>query len=478
MTAMAARTRPAVPDRHRPGFHFLPPQNWMNDPNGLIQWQGRLHLFYQYNPHGPFHGSIHWGHAVSDDLVHWSDLPVALAPTPGGPDADGCWSGCAVDDGGVPTLIYTGVHPQVVCLATSQDGLLTWDKPSDNPIISGPPAEIAPYANGQFRDPFVWRDNGRWHMVIGSKIEGQGGVVLRYRSDDLRSWTYCGILYQGDASQVEPFRLGTICECPNFIVLDGQPVLIISAQPENGELWYPVAITGACDAERFTPQSSRILVHGSSFYAPQITRLADGRVIMIGWLKEERPQAEANQAGWSGVMSLPLVLSARADGKIGLEPVEELAQLRREHWHVEDLRLGLDADLAPEPVAGAGLEVEAVFELEGPAVFGFAFGQRSSGAGEASLIYDSAREILAFERPHDPADAVTHASCEPDAAGQIRIRVFLDRSVLEAFVNGHLGLAGRMYPDNLEGLGVRLIVRSGHVRLKALDIWRLSPIWA
>src|SRR5262252_8828914 len=85
---------------HRPQYHFLPPANWMNDPNGLIQWRGRYHMFYQHNPLAARFGPMHWGHAVSDDLVHWRDLPIALAPTPGSPDADGCWSGCIVDDGG------------------------------------------------------------------------------------------------------------------------------------------------------------------------------------------------------------------------------------------------------------------------------------------------------------------------------------------------------------------------------------------
>ena len=86
-------------DPHRPRYHFLPPANWLNDPNGLIQWNGEYHMFYQYNPNGPFHGTIHWGHAVSADLVHWRHLPIALAPEPGTADEDGCWSGCAVDDG-------------------------------------------------------------------------------------------------------------------------------------------------------------------------------------------------------------------------------------------------------------------------------------------------------------------------------------------------------------------------------------------
>src|SRR6476659_8036409 len=113
--ALASRTRLAA-DQHRPQYHYLPPSNWMNDPNGLIQWRGRYHLFYQYNPNGAVDGTIHWGHAASDDLVHWRGLPIALAPTPGGPDHDGVYSGCALDHDGVPTLMYTVVHPQVQCI--------------------------------------------------------------------------------------------------------------------------------------------------------------------------------------------------------------------------------------------------------------------------------------------------------------------------------------------------------------------------
>ena len=92
-------------DRHRPLYHFLAPSNWMNDPNGAIFWNDKYHLFYQYNPNGPYWGTIHWGHAASSDLVHWEDFPVALAPSKEGPDQHGCWSGCVVDDRGIPTAL-------------------------------------------------------------------------------------------------------------------------------------------------------------------------------------------------------------------------------------------------------------------------------------------------------------------------------------------------------------------------------------
>src|SRR5574338_702642 len=104
---------------HRPQYHFTAPANWMNDPNGLVQWQGVTHLFYQHNPTAPVWGDIHWGHAASRNLTHWQHLPVALAPTPGGPDAGGVWSGCMVDWDGLPAAVYTGRSgdSETVCLA-------------------------------------------------------------------------------------------------------------------------------------------------------------------------------------------------------------------------------------------------------------------------------------------------------------------------------------------------------------------------
>src|ERR1035437_1573465 len=122
-TAMRRREFLALAgDPHRPQYHLLPAANWMNDPNAPIYWQGQYHMFYQFNPNGAFWGDMHWGHAVSADLVHWKHQPVAMAPTPGGADKDGVFSGCIVADRGVPTAIYTGVNPEVQCIATSDDG--------------------------------------------------------------------------------------------------------------------------------------------------------------------------------------------------------------------------------------------------------------------------------------------------------------------------------------------------------------------
>ena len=180
--------RSPITDPHRPRFHFTAPRNWLNDPNGLCFRDGVFHLFYQHNPHAPIHGSIHWGHATSTDLVHWADQPIALAPgAPGEPDADGCWSGVLVDDAGIPTIVYTGLRgdQQRPCVAVGSQDLTTWVKDPGNPVIDEPPEGLQ---LGGFRDHCVWREGGEWHQIIGSGIQGRGGTALLYRSTDLRNW--------------------------------------------------------------------------------------------------------------------------------------------------------------------------------------------------------------------------------------------------------------------------------------------------
>ncbi|MDQ3856015.1 MAG: glycoside hydrolase family 32 protein, partial [Chloroflexota bacterium] len=167
--AERALQRALAADPHRPQYHFLPPSAWLNDPNGLIQWKGRYHLFYQYNPKEPAWGVPHWGHAVSDDLVHWTDLPTALSPTPGGPDQDGCFSGCAVVHDGVPTIVYTGVRgdAQLPCIAESHDDLVTWEKYVGNPVIAAPPEGLDAV---MYRDHSVWQEDGMWYQLVGSGL--------------------------------------------------------------------------------------------------------------------------------------------------------------------------------------------------------------------------------------------------------------------------------------------------------------------
>lgn len=463
-------------DPQRPQYHYQPPAHWMNDPNGLIEWQGQYHLFYQYNPHGAFHATMHWGHAVSADLVHWRDLPVALAPTPGGPDADGCWSGCAVDDGGVPTLVYTSVPPQAVCLATGSPDLVRWAKHPANPVIAGPPAELAAAMGGDFRDPFLWRQDGQWQMVIAGKLDGQGGVALRYRSADLVQWEYAGVLLAGDAQQETPLWPGHIWECPNFFPVGDQQVLIVSVPARMSGLLYAIYYAGRWDGQTFTPAVERVLVHGYGFYAPQVTRLSDGRAVMWGWVIEDRPQAEARASGWQGVMSAPIHLTWGAEGALHLAPVEELKALRGQHWHVDDQAL---APGAPNPLAavrGDCLEIEAVLAVEPGAEFDLALGRSPDGAEQTTLTYAGAAGVLRAA-PFGAEHALQEAPLALGADGRLRLHILLDRSLLEVFANDATCLVARQYFTRADSTGLALTTRRGRVMVQALDVWAVGGIW-
>ncbi len=457
----------------------------MNDPNGLIQWDGQYHLFYQYNPNGPSWGTIHWGHAVSGDLVHWTDLPLALSPTPGGPDADGCWSGCAVDEGGVPTLIYTGVYPERPCLATSADDLRTWQKHAGNPVIASPPEGLDVVG---FRDHSVWREGRTWYQVIGSGIRNVGGAILLYRSPDLIHWEYVRPILVGDSSRTESLPTGTMWECPDFFPLGDRHVLLVSVYEDRP--LYTAYFIGTYAGHRFTPETLGKLDCGDiHLYAPQ-TMLDDrGRRIMFGWIQEGRAEEAQQAAGWSGVMSLPRVLCARPDGLLGIEPAPELESLRGRQRRYTEVALAPSGSGVLEDVRGDCLEIAAEFEpgeaapAGGAKQFGLKLRCSPDGSEQTSVLYDRSAGRLVFDRERSSLspDAQRHAQegALNLAAGEgLRLHVFLDRSVVEVYANGRLCLTSRIYPSRTDSLGMDLFARGGRAWLKSLDVWEMDSIWA
>jgi len=304
-------------DHHRPIFHYQPPANWMNDPNGLIQWRGQYHLFYQHNPREAVWGDIHWGHAVSEDLLHWRDLPLALAPTPNSPDERGVWSGCVVDQDGVATAIYTGVRgddhaQQTVCIATStDDALIHWEKSSHNPVLHQPPSE---FAGCGFRDPFVWREKDIWFMVIGAGQPDGPEAVLLYRSHDLLTWEYLAPLLVNEGAQND-----YVYECPTFFPLEDRWVLLVSVMPEARVEYF----IGFRWKNHFVPEQHGILAE-SPFYAAATFADQWGRRLLFGWLKEARTEMQRRTAGYAGALSAPMELRLLEGESLAMTPASEI----------------------------------------------------------------------------------------------------------------------------------------------------------
>jgi beta-fructofuranosidase len=458
-------------DPHRPRYHFLPPANWMNDPNGVGQWGGEYHMFYQHNPAAAVWGPMHWGHAVSPDLIHWEDLPIALEPTPGSPDAEGCWSGVLVDNGGVPTLIYSGNSAvgQRACLATSADGLRTWVKDPANPVIPETPPELDLLA---YRDHCIWREDDGWHHLIGAGIRGQGGTVLQYRSDDLHTWEYLGPISTGSAADT-----GEIWECPDLFRLGDWHFLLVSPIP----LKRAVAFAGTFDGRSFTTVRASEVDAGGHLYAPQSFVDQRGRRVLFGWLWEGRSEAAQAASGWAGVMSLPRVLSASPDGRLLATPAEELAQLRQRSRAYADLPLLPGATVVIEETAGDSLELLLALDPGDATQITLALRRSPDGAEETRLIYDIPAARLDIDRSHASLDPEAHRDpfgvrWAHGADRLMTLRVFIDRSVIEVFAEGEC-LSTRVYPMRADSLGLALTAYGGEARLIRADIWEMRSIW-
>lgn len=328
-----------MPDEHPdpafPARHGRPDRGWLNDPNGCAYVDGRYHVFFQYNPHGPEHHRISWGHVSSTDLVRWQAEPIALVPRAGGPDAFGCWTGCLVVDDGVPTAVYSGGCAAGgvadVLLARGSADLRHWTQ-------GGEPAAPRPDDPGltHVRDPFVVDIEGRRYAIQGAGSVGGPPQVLVYDCTDLTRWVPLGPLLRGTDPVAAAIAAADVWECPNLALVDGRWVLVVSLWRHAGEdkppdlagVRYLIGEVGVTDAgPRFTPESGGELDRGHCFYAPQL--LATGeRVLVWGWAMEDsRPAADVRAAGWSGVLTYPRELAVR-DGVLTSGLVPELAGLR------------------------------------------------------------------------------------------------------------------------------------------------------
>lgn len=453
-------------DAHRPRYHFMPPANWMNDPNGMIQWNGQYHLFYQHNPNGAFHGTIHWGHAVSRDLVHWEHLPVALTPTPGGPDEDGCWSGCAVDNNGVPTLVYTGIAPEVQCITTGSGDLLQWEKAAQ-PVISARPDGLE--LTG-FRDPCVWREGDQWLMALGAGIQDVGGAVLLYQSPDLYHWDYLGPILTDDSGLTQE-----MWECPSLFRLGDKWVLFVSVTPRASVDYF----VGTFDGRKFWPETRARLDYGRYFYAPQTLLDENGRRVMFGWIWEGRSDEAAIRAGWSGLQSVPRILSLDAYNRLLVQPAEEMRQLRGAVYSLANIHLTPDKPFVPN-VRGDSLEIITEFERGTARQVGLQLFTSPDGDEHTTLTYDFVTSELALDRSRaslaDGVDRDTQtAFLALDAGEPLRLHLFLDRSVIEIFANGRACLTSRVYPTRPDSLRLSFCAQGGDARLRA-DIWQAQAI--
>ncbi|MCL2813673.1 MAG: glycoside hydrolase family 32 protein [Oscillospiraceae bacterium] len=296
-------------------YHFEPKKGWINDPNGLIFYKRQYHAFFQHYPYAPKWGQMHWGHAVSDDLIRWKELPIALYPDKPYDDGErgGCWSGSAVIKDDLLYLFYTSVSDefgQTQSVAMSKDGL-HFEKYENNPVIKKYP----PDGSCDFRDPKVTKIGGIYYMVCGSGKDNIGKILL-FSSENLFDWQYVGVLFEGE-------QYGSVLECPDFFPFDDKYMLMFSqmGRPTHSTMF----IYGDFDGKVFAPVSFHTPEAGPHFYAPQTFADDKNRRIIIGWLNSWDRQTKTSE-DYTGAFTIPRELKM-VDGKLYTFPVSEASDL-------------------------------------------------------------------------------------------------------------------------------------------------------
>lgn len=457
---------------YRNSFHFCSPGGWINDPNGFGFYGGRYHLFYQHNPNDTKWGSMHWGHAVSEDLLRWSTLPIALAPDRPY-DRDGCFSGSAVEDEGRHVLMYTGNRVpgpddppagpnearQTQCIAVG-DGK-RYHKLAANPVI-GSGLLTAGYAPGDFRDPKLWREGSGWYCIVAAREKHEGGQLLLYTARDLEHWRLVGVAASGGGS------FGTMWECPDFFPLSGGEVLVWSPQnvPQRGCRYQnkhsSVYSIGKLDRGTavFDGSEPREIDFGPDFYAPQSLEAPDGRRIMIAWMQmwERTVPPDELGHGWAGAMTLPRELEVR-DGELLQRPLRELEAYRTNPRSIRERVAGSKAQNA---LRGHCLDLDLVLTPRGAREVGIILKQgRHTGT---RISYTPAERRLVLDRARSGRPIVSTAADRPDcsvyccevhpATEALSLRIILDRSSCEVFADGgRRVMTATIYaPDESDGV--------------------------
>ncbi|NYI04736.1 glycoside hydrolase family 32 protein [Allostreptomyces psammosilenae] len=482
------------PDPHHPAIHLRPPRNWVNDPNGLVFHEGHYHVFFQYNPRSAAHADMHWGHFRSRDLLDWELLPIALAPTPRGEDADGVWSGNAVDLGDELRAFYSAKRAdrwyQPVTSAVSHDGGLTFTK-RDGLLIPEPPAGTT-----MFRDPYVWRDGERWRMLVGAALADGRGAALHYTSDDLEEWTYTGPFL---ARPPEPLPDGGDTEegweCSQYAHFgDGRGAVLLSAwDPVDGAL-RTAAYPGREDAEgRFHAGAPQLLDHGPDFYAPALLPAPDGRWLMWAWSWEARdaayvgaPSAWTDEVGWAGMLTLPREVTLGEDGTVHQRPARELLRLRGAQ------RVDAAGEVAPDhPVdlgeVGRCFEAAVRLERHDGAAGALRLVTSDDGTEHLDIALDPATGDLVVDRTHasrDPRAQSDRYRLPVTTGGAVELRIVVDHSIAELFLATGQALTLRFYPTGdtpwrLRATAAPVTPRPGAAATAAryaVQAWDLDPL--
>ena len=481
-------------DPHRPIWHFMAAEGvcFPFDPQGCIFWKGQYHLFYAIQVEGK--GS--WGHASSVDLVHWVHHPVPLTVAPGDPEAHVFAGGALINRDGVPTMIYHGLHSGT-CIATSNDdNLLHWTKSPENPVIRQPMEGDPDHGRYHVWDTCGWMKDGLYYSISGDHPgrppATDGDIAYLFRSPDLVNWEYLHPFYKSDRRWTPKDE---DCSCPDFFPLGDKHVLMFISHTQGTQYYI-----GRYENDRFHPEThGKMNWPGGPVFANDSLVDDQGRRIMWAWACESREAETQRARGWSGVMTMPRVLSLGDDGTMRIHPPVELAQLRLNPRTRQPLTLPAGDAVTLSDIAGDSLELSLEVELGEANAFGVKVARSPTESEETVIVYDATAQVLRIDStqssqsddifqpfPYPQAAyfpkkirqsqdiRIQEAPFEVPSGESLKLRIFLDRSVLEVFANGRQCITQRIYPARADSKTVQIFCQGGEVTVQSLRAWDMA----
>jgi len=503
MARFAQSRRELASDPHRPLYHFVSPESTLNDPNGLSYWNGRWHLFYQGYP--PEDSRQHWGHAVSDDLIHWRDLPYAIYPDP----EDCCYSGTALVEDDRVIAIYHGTKLGNMVAVSSDPLLLNWEKVGDGAVIPLQQEGEPPLPYTVF-DPCIWKKDEHYYALSGGWLpNGPGNKQIRanflFRSGDLENWEYLHPFIENDQYTV----VGDDGACPYFWPIGADKHIFLMYSHMTGGQYllgdydtardkFVVTDGGLCNFGPSTP---------SGVHAPSAAPDGEGGVIVIFNMNQGKPTEV-----WNQIMTLPRRLTLDAGDRLLQEPAGDIESLRYDPVSIGEIVLPANEEIVLDGVQGNAMELAVELDpgaaplvelnvLRSPnreeytriAFFKHRGNRFKLRLSKTQAMNASSAAMQQVPQRYDSLISIdtSYSSILPEALSRapetapvfldddepLRLRVFIDRSVVEVFVNGKQCVAVRVYPGRDDSLGVSLRAQGSAATLKRLDAWRMRSVW-
>lgn len=481
-------------DVHRPKYHAIPPQHWMNEPHAPFYYKGKYHLFYQKNASGPYFSNLHWGHWTSDDMVFWKNEKTALFPQKGDLSPSGVWSGsAAIGPKEVPYLFYTSANlakerNQGVAIARPKHiddvHLVEWEMANEEAITQTDKQGIP----SQFRDPFVWKDEQmeKWYLLIGGGMEGRGPTTWIYTSEDCENWLFKGEFFTVSHSRF-PY-LGVNWELPVFLPVSDDKgntkYVFIFMSHFLKESDYQVDTyyyLGDFDKDNleFVPDSEepqlmdygRFKFSGPSGFIDPVTN----KSILFSILQGDRTEREEYDAGWAHNAGLPIELYME-NNELRMKPLRNLTALREEILLNESNQSLAEINEKLTAVNHKMLEIIVEFEKTEKMV-GIEIKKDPTNREKTSLIFEKQHNKVWIDRRKSSLDRDgDRQGGALEIENNLMAHVYIDHSTIECYLNNKKMITSRAYPTLRDSDHVSLI-GDGDIKIKSLSVYTLKPIW-